>query len=302
MRTIALAGAYPYLLARAVLAALHSRRREGPGGAFADFGRAVGLRLLLRGHGTGAGLLLRPVESVRYFEFPFALRCCPGAPGRCLDVSSPRLFSLYVAHMRPGTIIRMINPDGRDIATTARVARALGLANVQLDVCGVDAVAEERSRYDCIWSLSVVEHIAGAYQDGEAVRWMYDALAEGGRLILTVPVDRTFREEYRETSDYGTQPAVHGRYFFQRLYDRAAIWERIVGRIGRDPDVVAWFGERTPGHFADYERRWMRQGFFATVDDPRDITDHYTTFPSWESMPGQGVCGLMFEKRHAEQR
>ena len=300
MRTRVLVSAYPYLLARAGLAALHFRRRGGPGGVFADFGRSIGARLLIRGYGIGAELLLQPVESLRYFEFPFALSCCPDAPQRCLDVSSPRLFSLYVAHQYPGTTVRMINPDEGDIATTATIARTLRIGNLQCDVSGVDAVAAGRARYDCIWSISVVEHIAGAYEDREAVRWMYDALAEGGRLILTVPVDRTFREEYRDTRYYGTQPAVDGRYFFQRLYDRAGIWERIVGPIGREPAVVTWFGERTPGHFAAYERRWMRRDFFATVDDPRDIADHYTTFPSWESMPGQGVCGLMFEKRSGE--
>lgn len=294
---ISLVIAYPYLLARAGLAALHLRRRGGPGSEFSDFGRSIGARLLLRGWRIGAELLLRPVESVRYFEFPFTRGCCPDNPRRCLDVGSPRLFSLYSARRWPKATIRMINPDSQDVATTARIARELRITNLQFGVCGVEALATDRAQHDCIWSISVVEHIAGRYEDREAVRWMYDALAEGGRLILTVPVDRSFWEEYRDVDYYGTQFAVDRKHFFQRWYDRPAIWDRIVASIGQEPDVVAWFGERSRGHFDAYIRRWLQRGFFETVDDPRDVTDHYTTFPSWEAMPGQGVCGLMFEKR-----
>lgn len=301
MRTIALAAAYPYLLARAGLASLRSRRQGDPGSPFASFGRAIGIRLLLKGYREGAELLVRPVESVRYFEFPFALRCCPHSPARCLDVGSPRLFSLYMAHTFPGMAIRMINPDRRDVAITARLAGALRLGGLRVERQRVDGLAGERAQYDCIWSISVVEHIAGGYDDREAVRWMYDALVEGGRLILTVPVDRAYREEYRESDAYGTQSAVDGRYFFQRVYDRRSICERIFTAADREPDVIAWFGERVPGHFAAYERAWMQRGLFATVDDPKDVAEHYMTFPSWEAMPGQGVCGLMFVKRRGAE-
>lgn len=289
--------AYPYLLARAELAARYLRRRGGPGGEFADFGRAIGTQLLLRGRRIGLELLLRPVELVRYFEFPFTLGCCPHAPRRCLDVSSPRLFSLYAARRWPNAAIRVINPDRRDLATTAAIARAVALENLTFADCGVEALAEGPDRYDCIWSISVVEHIAGPYEDREAVGWMYDALADGGRLILTVPVDRRSWVEYQDADYYGTQAPGRGPYFFQRWYDRASIWERIVARIGHDPNLVAWFGERVPGHYAAYARRWVERGFFATVEDPRDITDHYRSYPSWEAMPGQGVCGLLFERR-----
>lgn len=292
----AIALAYPYLLTRSVLASAHASRLGRPGAAFDRFGRALGLRLLLRGRRFGALLLLRPVDWVRYFEFPFALECCPDAPRRCLDVGSPRLFSLFFSQHRPEAQIRMINPDGEDLRTTERIARALRIRNLGFEAVGVDALTRERERYDCIWSISVIEHIAGPYQDVEAVRWMYGALAPGGRLILTVPVDRTFRDEYRDRPQYGPQAPAGGRYFFQRLYDRGAIRERIVGAVGREPDRVAWFGERRPGRFAEYERRWLERGLFATVEDPKEIADHYTAFPSWEAMPGQGVCGLMFER------
>jgi hypothetical protein len=126
---------------------------------------------------------------------------------------------------------------------------------------------------------------------------MYNALSEGGRLIITIPVDRTFWKEYRDHDNYGTQgQKIKGKYFFQNFYDKNAVWERLVAPIGREPAVVRWFGETVPGRFAEYHQRWMRYGHNCTVNDPREITDYYREFSSWEEMPGIGVCGLMFEK------
>jgi SAM-dependent methyltransferase len=281
---------------------MHHRQRQGPGEAFARFGRMAAVQLLLKGCRTGVGLMLTPVSSVRYFEFPFVLSCLPKTPDRCLDVSSPRLFSLYFAQSHPSTAIRMINPDKRDIATTEQFIRKLSLENVEVATSGVEELASQRAVYDCVWSISVVEHIAGVYDDRDAVRWMYGALCEGGSLILTLPVDRTFWEEFRDTDYYGTQPPMDGeRIFFARWYDRDAIWERIVGAVGREPAIVQWFGEVTPGRFEAYCRRWMQKGYFVTVDDPREIADNYAVFSSWEAMPGRGVCGLMFEKRSSAE-
>ncbi len=65
-----------------------------------------------------------------------------------------------------------------------------------------------------------MEHIPGA-GDTEAVAAMFKALEPGGRLIITVPVDRVARDEFREHDAYslGTDIGPDGKYFFQRYYD-----------------------------------------------------------------------------------
>jgi len=69
-----------------------------PGLEFAHFGRQIGWKLLYSGQvNMGLTYILAPLITVRYFEFPFALACLPNKLGDCLDVGSPRLFSLYVA-------------------------------------------------------------------------------------------------------------------------------------------------------------------------------------------------------------
>lgn len=284
------------LHARATAALEHAARRGAPGLEFAMFGRRLGWRLLLRGFGGGLSLVLTPVNAVRYFEFPFALSCLPPAPRRCLDVGSPRLFSLYVADLNPAVSTLMINPDRADAGTTAAIVSKLGIDRVRVEPRDVGSLAGRGDRYDCVWAISVIEHVSGSDDDRSAVRRMRAALGPRGRLILTVPVDRGYSEEYRDRSPYDVPGEVSGAgRFFQRWYDAAAIRERIVASAGAEPAVVRWFGETSPGTWAAYERRWTAEGVECTVDDPREIADRYREYDAWERMPGKGVCGLMFE-------
>jgi SAM-dependent methyltransferase len=285
------------LYGRALAATRYASKEQVPGLEFASFGRRMGWRLIGRMPRLGARYLLTPVDIVRYFEFGFAADCLPASPGGCLDVSSPRLFSFYVAATRPSAHITVLNPDADDLAETRSAAKELDLITLETRPGGTDALKTCSGAYDTAWSLSVVEHIAGAYDDREAVRWMFDALKPGGLLILTVPVDRRFWIEYRDIDHYGTQaPLENGKYFFQRFYDAQALHSRLIESIGHDPVTTRWFGEKTPGRFHAYVARWLQEGIAATVDGPREIADHYQLFDSWEAMPGVGVAGLLFQK------
>jgi hypothetical protein len=284
------------------LRALSSVRRavglSDAGIMFNRFGRQHGWRLIWRLVRGGFAYLINPVSSFRYFEFPFALSSLPSTPGRCLDVSSPSLFSFYVSQKCHPASIWMINPDRKDIQLSATVVEKLKISNIRTECCGVDVLEASREAFDSIWAISVVEHIFGKYDDRQAVRLMYGALAAGGHLILTVPVDRQFWEEYRDQEYYGIskEQSDSGRYFFQSYYDKAAIWKRLVDTIGVTPSSVRWFGEKRAGHYLEYEKRWLREGFNCTFDDPMEMSENYREFPSWEMMPGKGVCGLLFKK------
>ncbi len=286
-------------LVRSDAALRHAARAGAPGIAFGRYGRRVGARLLARRIREGASYLVCPVSIVRYFELPFALDGLPSADGDFLDVSSPRLFGFYVAETRTGSRVRMQNPHERDLASTRRMASALGLGNVETTLDGVDALADQPEAWDCIWSISVVEHIDGSIDDTAAVKLMYGALRPGGRLVITVPVDRAFRDEFRESDTYGTSVRRDdaGCVFFQRWYDEAALEARLVAPLeGAEVIRRGWFGEREPGRFTAYEQRWLREGRAATLDDPREIADHFQVWPSWDAMPGAGVAGLVIQK------
>jgi SAM-dependent methyltransferase len=286
------------LLWKSLSAAHYAAQRGLVGMPFDRFGRAMGLRLLLRGKPGAIEYLLTPVSSVRYFEYAFVRECLLGQPKRCLDVSSPRLFSLYAAVQRLVQTIDMINPDPIDIQRTDQMVQELGLRGIYTQPTDLLGVLEHSPPYDCIWSISVVEHIHGLYDDQDAIRMMFAALRPGGRLIVTVPIDRAHWDEYRDAPAYQDSPVQgsEGRHFFQRFYDQASLRERLIAPLGVEPVRVAWYGERQPGRFKEYTQRWLRDGMRCTVEDPREMVDGYASYPSWELMPGMGVCGLCFEK------
>jgi len=286
------------LYLRALYSARNASGLSDAGIMFNRFGRQHGWKLIWRLAHGGFDYLINPVSSFRYFEFPFALSSLPPTVGRCLDVSSPSLFSFYVSQKCRPVSIWMINPDKNDIRLSATAIKKLKIRNIRTDTYGVDVLENLHETFDSIWAISVIEHISGKYDDRDAVRLMYRVLAPGGRLILTVPVDRRFYKEYRDQTYYGIskEQSDSGGYFFQRYYDKTSIWDRLVCSIGVEPSSVRWFGEKNDGHFLEYEKRWLREGSNRTVDDPMEMSQNYQEFPSWEKMPGKGVCGLMFKK------
>jgi hypothetical protein len=287
----------PLTYAEATAALRYGGRRGLPATGLARFGRSLGWKLLRRRAARlGGELVLMPVDSTRYFEFAFALEQLPERPRRCLDVASPRLLSLYLAARR-GLAIEMLNPDAGDLAATRAAAAAAPAPSLELREAGVDAIGAGGEVYDAIWSISVVEHISGGYDDRSAMRWMWESLAPGGALIVTVPCDREFREDYTDEDAYGLGAEEQGgRHFFQRMYDEAAVRERLIAPIGAEPKQVRWFGETRPGHYNERYEQAAVEGFRRMARDPREMVDNWREFPSWDAMPGVGVCCLAFEK------
>jgi SAM-dependent methyltransferase len=279
--------------------------RDMAGAEFIRFGQRLGWKLLQRGAPAVGEHLLTPVLSTRLFELPFAWSCldsvCTPAQNQFLDVSSPRLFSCFVATQRPDSSIRIINPDKTDIGLTNDIAAALRLENIRCDQLSIDSLSSSNSTnldtYDCIYAISVIEHIwTETYDDRQAVQWMYERLRPGGHLILTVPVDRRYWLEYRDENTYNLQSETNEGYFFQRFFDWPAIETRIIDVIGRRPSVVRWYGERESGYFAHHVEEWRKKGRTAAIRHPIEMVDHFREFDSWEQMPGIGVCGLLFTK------
>lgn len=284
------------LFVLAQLSLAQRARHTQDGIRFAKLARRVGLRGVLTGDLSSIQYLISPVSSVRYWEFPFVLDCLPEVPGEWLDVSSPRMFGLELASSNPEVRLMMLNPDRVDIAETARIVRAMNLPNVVSIEAGVDYLSSVRTKFDAIWAISVVEHISGDVNDMDAMSLMYQSLCPGGRLIVTVPVDRIHWDEYRESQYYGTQQGDEGMFFFQRYYDRQSIDSRLIEPLGIRPARIRWFGEKQAGWFKEYEHRWIEVGHKATVHDPMAFYDNFSEFPNWEAMPGMGVCGMMFER------
>lgn len=266
-----------------------------PGTDFDTFGRRLGLRLVARGNPWGLSLIAAPVSIVRYWEFPFVWRWLPRSFTTAIDLASPRLLSLRCASEFPNRRITMVNPDGRDANVTRELTHSLGLTNLDVLTSSVFDMSAAPATVDCAWSISVIEHInesGRSLPDADAVRELVARVRSGGRVILTVPTQPRFFEEYRNDDVYGLNSPTGGGYFFQRWYDEESIHDRLIEPIGIKPTAIEWFGEREAGTFQRYHEEWVREGWSRTVSDPLEVARGYREYASFRELPGMGVCGI----------
>ena len=284
-----------------ILKALYYRLKASgnlPGQPFDSYGRKISFSFLLKGKAKiFLHLLCNPVSIVRYFEFAFALESANWASVRkCLDVSSPRLFFIYLLKIFP-RIHFDINPDEKDIDETNVYLDVLKFTR-RVNVVHRDAlhIPFPDNSYDIVTSISVLEHIPDD-EDMLSIRKLWNLLKTGGRLIITVPCAQSYSEEWREVDVYGQgKLGKDGNYFFQRIYDLPTLRKRVINVVGTEPLLMSVFGEKEKGIYADYERRWVARGLGETVKDPFHIVSDYRYFPGLDELKGIGVCGLIFEK------
>jgi SAM-dependent methyltransferase len=206
------------------------------------------------------------------------------------------LFSAYVGRRLAPDSLHIINPVTHDADATRDLMSSLGLDFVTVLPEPVASLRGTREAFDAIWSISVLEHIASD-GDSDAVGILWDALRPGGRLLVTVPVDRNAWDEYRDHDVYGLGlDGTGGRFFFQRWYDEAALRSRLLAAAPGATVTLEWFGEKVPGSFQAYEQAWIRLGHAVTVEDPLLIARDWQPYPGWDAMPGQGVAGICIEK------
>lgn len=272
---------------------------ELPGLQFDRFGRKIAWYFFVRRDwGRFLSLLTNPVSITRYFEFPFSLNAVPWQEiENHLDISSPRLFFLYLLEKYPHLKIEILNPDPRDLEETELYLKTI------FSKCNANLVSHDATQlpypdnyFDVITSISTIEHISGN-GDTLAIRELWRVLKPGGKLILTLPCKKEYDEEWRETDTYGLgSTEKEGKYFFQRFYDTRALQERIFKPLDTVPLSLEVFGENKVGSFDEYIQRWLASGIDETIKDPYYIARDYQFFENLEALIDVGVCGLILEK------
>jgi SAM-dependent methyltransferase len=277
----------------ATASSIYAHRHGLMGLDWARFGRSLAYRAAPTMPRSALALWLTPVNCFRYFEFDFVARNMPSNFRKLLDVSSPRLFPLRVARDNPGSEVFALNPDKGDLEYTAKLAAVLRLGNLVTLPIVVEELPDSSELFDVVTSISVVEHIAGDTGDSDAIASLYSRVRPGGRLLLTVPVDREFRLEYRSAAPYeAPTDEKDGMYFFSRIYDESTIRSRILTQCPGASVELQWYGERRAGLWRSYEENWLRNGTRTTIDDARMMARDYRIWPDFSSMPGEGACGI----------
>ena len=176
----------------------------------------LGLRALLRGRDLreAAVRLAIPLEDSRLIELPATLsRLGVSAGELVLDLASPKLLSVALA--RRGARVVSVDELPEEIEVWRRLA---GPADVHFRVADGRGLPFEAGSVDHASSVSVLEHIAEA-GDEEALRELARVVRPGGRVVLTLPYDTSYREDWRERPAYLDHGDKDGRYFFARVYD-----------------------------------------------------------------------------------
>ena len=274
-----------------------------PGIKFAFFGLSCARKCRREGLIDIAwGLSITPVSCVRYFEFGFAERILSaGIDGRCLDVSSPRLLGAYILERHRKATIDFINPDKPDLQETERLINAVhpGINRCSFHNIYANKLPWPDETFDCIWSISVIEHIPEP-QDVNTIKELWRVLKPNGKLILTLPACNSSWDEYKENNVYNLslyKRENHGKYFFQRWYDQKILDERIFSVIPECKLVgMEVWGETKKGWFCEYAKGLEKKGMSISCRDPILMRTKFQRYNSVDELAWEGIINLYMQK------
>ncbi|MES2979191.1 MAG: methyltransferase domain-containing protein [Pseudomonadota bacterium] len=268
-----------------------------PGLAFRSLCASMALRLLKNkgDHVKAYGLLVAPLDSVRYFEFDFMWRAVKNIQiNSYLDVSSPRMLPLMIARQRKTLNVDLINPDKKDLPETIALARSFGVERrCRFHDSLIEDAPLEAGTFDLITSMSVIEHIP---DDTGAIKAMWSLLKPGGVLLISVPCAAKAWEEYSNLNDYelmGTDES--GFVFWQRYYDELQLQERIYSVTGK-PRSCRIFAERTAGSYDRNVTRKRTDPYYPYWKEPFMMGVEYGYASEISQLPGMGVIAMEFAK------
>ncbi|MBF6025876.1 class I SAM-dependent methyltransferase [Lysobacter niastensis] len=271
-----------------------------PGMRFRFACLAAGVRLLFAGHAADAyHCVVSPLDSVRHFEMDFFWRRLRTLrPARVLDVSSPRLLTLLMLRADMRAHADLVNPDSNDLARTRSMAQGLGVdSRCRFFDVLIDTLPADARDYPLVTCMSVLEHIV---DDLGAVRTMWDRVAPGGRLLLSVPCAAEAMEEFTNIDEYGLLESDEaGFVFWQRYYDEARL--QAIFAITGAPSARALYAERVPGAYDADVLAKRTDPFYPRWREPLATARAYARRDNSATLSGMGVVALEFAKPAIER-
>jgi SAM-dependent methyltransferase len=191
------------------------------------FALGTAFRLLAAGHTTiGLKLLIASVGYWRLLPNAVVWEEAAAIPNpRILDVSSPKLISLYLAARTGGHVLATDLNDKEIFNRWLKMGEMRGLSNYRVEYQDARRLALPDATFDLVYSLSVIEHIPGD-GDREALQEFARVTKPGGVIVVEVPYRRKFEDVFRKTDSKGA--ALERDEFFERRYDAATLDQRLL--------------------------------------------------------------------------
>ena len=185
---------------------------------------------------------LRPLSFLyglpmsRYLEYPWTANALQPFEGRTLlDVGASRSpLTILFAHHGAEVVALDQDPLVMDLPTMAtRAGMTAAARSIKPQLHDARAMPYEDGSFARVCSVSVLEHIP---EDGDSdvAREMARVLAPGGLMALTLPFGQVYRPP-------GPEPDLEQ---YQRIYDSAALEERVIEPTGLNVVKREYFGVR----------------------------------------------------------
>jgi len=155
-----------------------------------------------------------PMNYVRMIELPLTIILLDlKKEFRILDISSPKLLSLYLGTngFPDITISDVENYFAEDFEI---YAKEFGFSP-QIKTFDATNIPFEDSSFDCVFSVSVLEHVPDD-RDREIAKEVARILKPDGTFVITCPAGVTYSEEWLKKRDFYWSSKVRedGRVFF----------------------------------------------------------------------------------------
>lgn len=196
----------------------------------------LGLATIRREPVLGLKRLILPSSYWRTAEFAYVFRQLDLPRGaRVLDLGSPKDLALMLARKRGYHVTATdILPEAVELCE--RFARAQGIigdgpGQVRCEVQDGRKLTYPTGHFDAVFSVSVIEHIPDQ-GDSSAIQELVRVTRPGGRVVVTTPYDRQYRETFVNEDVYERAAKQGEPVFWERHYDGEALERRLVAPSG----------------------------------------------------------------------
>jgi SAM-dependent methyltransferase len=201
----------------------------------------VAFRALAGGHiREGLRLLMASVGYWRYWPNAVVAKLTPAKNAAILDVSSPKVLSLYLAS-RGHALTATDLDDAKIFSRWQKLARYSGPGSYKAEYQDARHLAYPDNSFDIVYSISVIEHIPDR-GDAEALEEFGRVLRPGGHVIVEVPYRHQGRDYFFDYDSKGAR--LENPQFYERHYDAKTLRERLMNPAGLKLAGVLYQGER----------------------------------------------------------